>query len=135
MKFVLAGLLFLSITPACQSEAGREVKVSGSSDPGKVEVYYFHLTRRCATCLAVEDVTRELVESYQGKAVTFTSYNIEEKEGKAKAGSFNISGQTLLVVCGEKQINLTNEAFLYARQAPEKYRDKLRQEIDRFLAP
>ena len=41
-------------------DSGEEKTVQGQ--PGnKVEVLYFHLTRRCVTCQAVENVSRDAV--------------------------------------------------------------------------
>jgi hypothetical protein len=100
-----------------------------------VHVYYFHNTRRCATCQAVETVTEEtLNESYPGEIksgkITFQSLNIEDDENRALAKSLNISGQALLLVKGDKIKELTNEAFMYARSNPEKLKIEIQQFID-----
>jgi len=120
------------LNPACRSEAGNG---SSSEKPllkSDVEVYYFHFTHRCVTCKAIEEVTSEVVSEYAGSPVSFTSYNLEEKDGKEIAAQYNITGQTLLLVSGEKVINLTNDAFLNARNNPEKFRELLRREINKL---
>lgn len=40
----------------------REEEVTASLSGDKVEVLYFHLTRRCVTCQAVENVSRDAVK-------------------------------------------------------------------------
>lgn len=100
-----------------------------------VEVYYFHNTRRCATCNAVEQVTLEtLKDNYSERLasgdITFQSLNIEEKENEPLASQLGVSGQTLLIIKGGKKTDLTNDAFMYARTKPEKLKEKVQKTID-----
>ena len=89
-----------------------------------VNVYYFHATRRCATCMAVETVTKETLKEYYGDNVAFTSINREEEKHNPLIEKYEISGQTLLIIKGDKVVNLTNDAFLNARTNPEKFKSK-----------
>jgi len=103
----------------------------------KVEVYYFHNERRCATCVAVEDESvKALNELYPEKMksgeMTFLSVNLEDDANKALADKFKISGQTLLIVKGGKQENLTNTAFMYATTKPEKLKKAIGQAIEKL---
>ncbi len=100
----------------------------------KVNVYYFHNTRRCATCEAVEAVTKStLKESYpeqiKSGLIAFQSINIEDDSNEALARKLNVSGQTLLIVKDGKKKDLTNDAFLYARSKPEKLTEKIKKAI------
>ncbi|WP_347840529.1 nitrophenyl compound nitroreductase subunit ArsF family protein [uncultured Draconibacterium sp.] len=98
-----------------------------------VKAYYFHATRRCATCEAVEKVTKQTIaENYKG-TVEFVSINREEEENKALVDKYKVSGQTLLLVKGDKAVNLTSPAFMYARNKPEKLEAKLKSTIDSLL--
>jgi hypothetical protein len=104
----------------------------------KVEIYYFHFTRRCATCLNVEKVSRESVEALFPEKVkkgdiTFKSVNLDEKEGEAIGVKYKIEGQTLIVISGEKQFNLTDKGFLYANNNPEKLKEEIRKAIEEAL--
>ncbi|MBM3436360.1 MAG: hypothetical protein FJY07_09130 [Bacteroidetes bacterium] len=103
----------------------------------KVEVYYFHNERRCATCVAVEDESvKALNELYPQKMksgdITFLSVNIEDDANKALSDKFQISGQTLLIVKGSKQENLTNKAFMYATTKPEKLKKAIGEAIEKL---
>lgn len=103
----------------------------------KVEVYYFHNERRCATCVAVEDESvKALNELYPEKMksgeMTFLSVNIEDDANKALADKFKISGQTLLLVKGGKQENLTNTAFMYATTKPEKLKKAIGEAVEKL---
>lgn len=114
--------------------AGRTI----SAPDDKVEVIYFHLTRRCVTCQAVETVSGDAVhelyadEIKEGK-LTFRSLNIEDKATEAEAERVKATGQCLLIISGETRIDLTSDAFMYARNSPEKLREELKKAIDPLL--
>jgi hypothetical protein len=100
----------------------------------KVEVYYFHNTRRCATCQAVESVTKETLEEFypeqmKNGEIIFQSLNIEEDENEVLARELDISGQTLLFIKDGEKKDLTNDAFMHARSNP----DKLKKKINQFI--
>ena len=75
---------------------------------------------------------KTLLKNYTVKSY-FLAYNLEEKDGKEKAGELGVSGQTLLIVSGETRINVTNEGFLNARSNPEKFKQILKEKIDPLL--
>ncbi len=100
----------------------------------KVEAYYFHLTSRCVTCKAVESEAKKNLETlYPGKIV-FQSLNLEDSENGTLVKKLDISGQTLLIVLGEKKINLTNEGFLYARNNPARFKSIIKERVDRLIS-
>jgi hypothetical protein len=104
----------------------------------KIEVYYFHNERRCATCEAVESETKKALEEYysdkmKAGTITFLSVNIEEKTNEALAEKLGISGQTLLFISGEQKADLTNDAFMYARTKPEKLKKEIKKTVDDLL--
>jgi hypothetical protein len=104
----------------------------------KVEVIYFHLTRRCVTCQAVENVARDAVkELYTAETekgtVVFKTLNIEDKSSEADAKRVNATGQCLLVVSGDTRIDLTSDGFMYARNSPEKLKEEIRKAVDPLL--
>jgi hypothetical protein len=105
--------------------------------PGTVEVYYFHGTRRCVTCVAVGDVAGKLVDSKYGdnKQVKFIEVNIDEDgPGIAElAQRFLVTGSGLYVSAGEKIENITAFAFQKAIAAPEQLENKLIELIDKNL--
>lgn len=133
LNLLITLTLLLGINYSCTGQADKKVTSEGISEAGNVEVFYFHNTRRCLTCNAVEAVTVEaLTENYSGK-IPFTSYNLEEAEGKTKAGELGVSGQALMVVKGDKKINLTNEGFMYARSNPDKLKQIVSEKINSLL--
>ncbi len=99
----------------------------------EVKVYYFHATRRCATCQAVESVTKEALQEYYGDKIVLQSINIEEDANKSIVNDLKVSGQALLIVNGDKRVNLTNDAFMNARNNPNKLKEKIKSTIDELM--
>ena len=108
---------------------------SGAQKPQKsadVKVYYFHSTHRCETCMAVEDVTKEALKQYYGDQVAFKSINSEEDKDNPLIKKLQVSGQTLLVLKGDKSEDLTNFAFMNARTNPDKLKAKIKETIEKM---
>ncbi|MBL7971075.1 MAG: hypothetical protein JNL03_06120, partial [Prolixibacteraceae bacterium] len=99
--------------------------------PG-IEVVYFHATNRCVTCEAVETVTKEALKEYYGNQISFKSVNRDEDKANPLMKKHKVSGQTLLIIKGDKAENLTNFAFMNARTKPEKLKAKIKETIDRM---
>jgi len=106
---------------------------SASESTSDVKAYYFHATRRCVTCKAVEEVSKAAVTEYYGDKVPFASINVDEEQNKALAEKYKVTGTALLIVDGDKTVNLTNDAFMNARTNPDKLKSKLKSTIDSML--
>jgi hypothetical protein len=104
----------------------------------KIEVYYFHFTRRCMTCNNVEKVSKEAVdkqypEQVKKGEITFKSVNLDEKDGEAIGAKLKIEGQTLIIISGDKRVDLTDKGFMYANNSPEKLKAEIKKAIDAIL--
>lgn len=127
-------LAVVSVTAQCcnstaqKSDNNQQSEVIAESSD--VEVYYFHATRRCATCQAVEDVTKEALAEKYGEAVSFHTVNREEKKDHPLIKKHNVSGQTLLIIKGDKAENITNYAFMNARTNPDKLKSKIEEAVE-----
>ncbi len=141
MKWFIGFLLLITIFAG--NYFGNAHTTSNSSGAsavaGKiVTVYYFHFTRRCMTCNNVEKVAREAVETQyapQVKAneITFKSVNLDEKAGEAIGAKYKIEGQCLVVICGDKRVDLTDKGFMYANDSPEKLKAEIKKAVDGLL--
>lgn len=136
MKTIRLFLALLLLVPFYTSQAQTVNKEKVS--PEKIEAYYFHFTARCMTCRTVEERAKEnlgVLYPDQMKAgnITFQAANLNEESGEALGKKLGVSGQTLLLVKGTKQINLTNEAFLYAVTNPDKYKAIIKEKVDELL--
>lgn len=111
------------------SATDKSVQVSATDiNANELSILYFHATRRCTTCEAVEKVTKEALTEFYGDSIPFHSINRDEQKELAK--EYEIEWQTLLAVKGDKKINLTNEAFLNARTNPDKLKGQIKSAID-----
>jgi len=122
-KIILMSLLFASILTNAAT---------------KVEVYYFHYSRRCATCNAVEEVSKKtIIESFASQfkkhEITFKSVNLDEKSSALLAKKCKAEGQSLLIISNGKRIDLTEKAFMYARSNPDKLKAEVKKTIDALL--
>lgn len=137
MKTTLMLTLVTITLFACNAQSSKELEDEFVSD-GDLQVYYFHFTKRCATCNAVENETKVALEMFYADqmkegTIAFTSLNLEEEDGKDIANQFGLSGQALLLVKGAEMVNLTNEGFMNARTKPDKFHEVLRTQIDKLL--
>lgn len=112
--------------------------IASSSNVSKVEVYYFHYTRRCTTCQAVETESQKAIRElypvqYKSGKITFRSVNLDESNSRAVAENCKAEGQALLIISGGKRIDLTEQGFMYAVNHPDKLKKELKKTIDSLL--
>lgn len=74
-----------------------------SEDPPRFIAYYFHRTMRCATCLSIEEQSREAIEqSYGGELgagrLEWWAVNIEEPGNEHFEADFQLQSQLLVLV-------------------------------------
>ena len=106
----------------------------------KVEVYYFHATMRCPTCLAVEEQTKKTLDEnfaadLKAGTIQLKVLNLEEKENKALTEKFEVGWSSLILYVPEsnKSVNLTEDAFANARSNPDVFRTELEKKIRELL--
>lgn len=98
------------------------------SDDG-IRVLYFHLSRRCLTCNAIEKVSKEYLQEKYGDSVPFESFNFEEESTDPVSSKYDVTGQSLIIVNGDKKIDLTADAFMNALSNPDKLKELLDENI------
>jgi len=139
-KIISVSLLLLFVVTFFTSTgiaADKNTK-STVSKSAKVEVYYFHFTRRCVTCQAVETESQKAIAAlypvqYKKGLVTFKSVNLDVKGSEVLASKCKVEGQALLVISGHKRIDLTDKGFMYAHSKPESLKEELKKTIDPLL--
>lgn len=115
------------------NSASKEKALVDNKETDQIKAYYFHATRRCATCQAVEDVLQETITEYYADKVIFESINRDEERDNPLMNKYKVSGQTLLIIKGDNKVDLTNYAFLNARTNPDKFKIKLKSTIDSMM--
>lgn len=141
MRKVLVILTLCMGMVACSGSKRESVAENRQTNKAVVEVLYFHGAQRCATCMAIEKNTKELVETAyaeplkSGKLV-FRSVDITKEE--ALAERYEVSWSSLIFVDYDKSgnesaANLTEFAFGNARTAPDKFKEGLSERITEML--
>lgn len=126
LTVIFSFMVCFSLSAQTTSQQAKEVKA-------KVNVYYFHFNTRCETCRAVESETQQDLKELFGDDVNFAAYNLDEPAGDKKGKELGVNSQTLLVVKGDKKINLTNQGFMYANTDPDKYKKVIEEKIKPLL--
>ena len=137
LLYLLTGFLVLSFIN-CQSNDTPTLENNKKEITSTVRGYYFHGTRRCTTCKAVEEVTKEILNDYYAaeladKTISFESINLDDDDSKVLASTLKVSGQTLLFVSDADTVNLTNQAFMNAVSNPLKLSEFITDEVDKML--
>lgn len=108
----------------------------------RVEVIYFHGKQRCATCMAIEKNTREVINSLfanelKNCKVVFKIVDISTSEGEKIADRYEVTWSSLFVNKWKdgKEIrnNLTEFAFGNARKNPYAFKNTLAAKIRQSL--
>lgn len=130
------------IATACggsQSNAGNAQEENLND---RVEILYFHGKQRCATCMAIETNTKEVIESQfadevKNGTVVLRIIDISRKENEEIADKYEVTWSSLFVCKWkdgkEKYENLTELAFANARTAPGTFRTELAGKITDML--
>ena len=130
----------LSIIACGESKTKQESVVSEKKNENYVEILYFHGKQRCATCVAIEENTKQLIEERFSEQISkgelvFKTIDINENE--TLADKYEITWSSLLVVDNEneKEIveDLTNFAFTNALNSPEEFKEGVSKQINNML--
>lgn len=93
-----------------------------------IEIIYFYGKQRCVTCRAIEQVAVELTQNELREAIASGQVHfraIDWTQETALAERYEVAWSSLIIDCNGEITNLTEKAFTYARQQP----DKLKEEI------
>ena len=112
MKAFRSVIAFFTIVQviSCTAQPSNKQAEATENNSDKIEAYYFHFTARCATCKTIEARAKENLETlypnlFKQGLITFQSVNLEEAPTMQLAEKLGVSGQTLLIVKGDKKIN------------------------------
>ena len=127
---------------ACGNDnAKNESKAEKQMKKDVVEVLYFHGKQRCATCIAIEKNTKDLIDStfaerLNNGELVFKSVDITKEE--ALADKYEVSWSSLIIVdydkSGKEEVtNLTEFAFGNARTNSDKFKNGVAEQINTML--
>jgi len=99
-----------------------------SIDANTIQVYYFHGSIRCHTCVSVDENTHQYLKDLFPQKIDegdiiFKSINIDKNEQPDLVEKYQIYAQTLLFIKGDKVIDETEDAFKYVTTNPKKWKN------------
>ena len=137
---IILALVAAVVTTGCNEPApatGDVPKATGDAPkavadpnaaPDKIVVYYFHATRRCPTCLGIQDNIEQTInekfadETTAGK-LAFEELNFEEDANKHFVDEYQLSFSTMIVAAqaGGKTVKWENaeKVWEYAHTPPD----------------
>jgi hypothetical protein len=132
--FILA-MVALHLT--CIAQTGQAQISNEEVKASVVGIYYFHFERRCNTCISVENNSKKAVEELYPEQVKsgeyfFQAVNLDEASGKETGNKMGIGMQTLVVVNGEKKVDITGEGFMYVDNY-ERLKSEVKKAVDKAL--
>lgn len=147
MKHTFLIMLTLLLIAACGSGSQNKEKsataisqlsaaeTANVADSNTVYVYYFHSKQRCKTCIAVEKVVKETIDSsfIEQPKVEFIVVLTDEPDNKALIEKYEISYNSLIISKGENSANITEEAFANAVNKPEALVELIKKEVSNRL--
>lgn len=123
-------------------QTGSFPDVKSNTPKDYVEVLYFHGKQRCATCVAIENITKELIEKdfteqVKNGKVVFKEIDISTKEGEKIADTYEVTWSSLFVNKWkdgkETKNNMTDFGFSHAKSSPEVFKAGVKKKIDELL--
>jgi hypothetical protein len=106
-----------------------------------VQAYYFHATRRCATCMKLEQYSRGAIEAnfkeqLNNKTLRFAEVNFDEPENRHFLQDYNLMYRALVIVRYKdgKQVTFKNLDKIWQLVRSEKeFSDYVETEIEAML--
>ncbi len=128
-------IIILSGISACGSGAAgeqntREIAIS----EGSVEVYYFHFTRRCVSCVNVQKATEKVLkdhykEELENGTIVYHEVNLSDPGSREIAQRLGVGRQALIVISGDKGYDLTMQGFMLANRDYDQFKATLDEAI------
>lgn len=123
--FTFSLVALFSLLIACTSNAQQPAKASATSST-RIDVIDFHTDHRCKTCLTIEGLTKEVLNStfapqMKSGTLTFRLVNVDDKANATVAEDFGAYGTALFLHVHKngkaEKIDLTEWAFMKAGDA------------------
>lgn len=135
-------MIFALIVGLMSCGSGDNTANGQSPQKDRVEVIYFHGKQRCATCMAIENNTEEVINNLFSNelkkgAVVFKIVDISTPEGEEIADKYEVTWSSLFVNKWkdgkETRNNMTEFGFGNARNNPDVFKTRLADKIRESL--
>lgn len=135
-------LMVLSCNVSAKNEVILQNNASKTTNKNYVEVLYFHGKQRCATCIAIEENTKYVMQKYFAKQikdgnVIFKVIDISKKENEKIAEKYEVTWSSLFLVKHkdgqETSKNMTEFAFGNAYNSPDVFKTGMVKSVNEML--
>lgn len=133
MKTKISILILLFATFfSCKNEVKEEVKITENTVQTDIQLVQFHTEHRCITCNAIEKLSKETIK--ENELITFVLYNVDDEKNAKVAEQFEATGTSLYLYNSKTNAtkDLTEMAFMYAKNEGDKFKNELQKEISSF---
>lgn len=140
MRKILSLPIMMLLLISCTTNP--EKPTIGAPPEEGVEVIYFHGKQRCPGCVAIETLTKEVIENdfaeevNDGKVV-FHVIDFTKPENEAIAEKYEAAWSSLFVTqhksANETIHDMTEFGFSYAKGEPETFKQGLKEKIENLL--
>lgn len=122
--------------------SGEKTADTKSNQNDRVEVIYFHGKQRCPTCMAIEDKTREVMntmftDELRSGVLVFKVVDLSTAEGEKIADKYEVTWSSLFVNKlkdgKETRNNMTEFGFSNVRKNPDAFKKGLADNIRQSL--
>lgn len=145
VPFLMFSVLFFSgcgvKSVEVKTSATKELKVNDNKPKAdKVQVFLFHATKRCATCIAIGELSSKTVYEYfqpelQAGKIESREINIDLPENKELAKKFQASGSALFInAIYDGQDHITEDTRVWRLTKDDvQFKNYLREKINSLL--
>jgi len=135
-------LVDTSKTTTKTAEVFENEKAEPKTEQSKILIYNFHVTNRCASCVAIEKATQKTLDSYfanelKNGRIKLSILNVDDEANKKISEKYQAFGSSLFVTrvfkTQETTTDLTGEGFKFARNKEEKFIEILKNKITEYL--
>ena len=132
--FFISMMIFPGISACGQSAAGEQQSGVNPESADIVEVYYFHFTRRCVTCVNVQKATEKVLKDHykaelESGTIVYHEINLSDPESREIAQRLGVGRQSLLVASGDRKYDLTMQGFMLASRDYDQFKTTLEEAI------
>ncbi|MFY8097300.1 MAG: nitrophenyl compound nitroreductase subunit ArsF family protein [Flavobacterium sp.] len=131
-KIIIVFTVFITFF-SCKNEVKEEIKpIVENSKTTEIQLIQFHTEHRCVTCNNIEKLSKETIK--ENDAISFVLYNVDDKKNEKLAEEFEATGTSLYLYNSKTKAikDLTEMAFMYAKNEGEKFKTELQKEISEF---
>lgn len=130
---IIIMFVLLAVFLSCKNEVKEDaIAINKKTIQTEIQLIQFHTEHRCVTCNNIEKLSKETIKG--NDKISFILYNVEDEKNAKVAEQFEATGTSLYLYNSKTKTSkdLTEMAFMYAKNEGEKFKTELQKEISAF---